>query len=92
MKVTPLHIMILLHYHCSAEAYAAGNHDHANSPAVQDFKVDLIRHGVLERVPPEQLQGHSLLRPAELKVTEKGSFWVGKILATPMPVQKIIWE
>ena len=49
--MTPLHILIGIHYLCRPCPYAEHEPEHANSPAVRDYTQDLVRAGLL--VPRE---------------------------------------
>ncbi len=46
--MTPLHIRMLLHYHSIGEPYAKHDPNHADSPAVWEYRGDLLRDGLIE--------------------------------------------
>lgn len=47
-KVTPLHIQMMLHYYAIATPYAVHEPEHASSPAVQKYRYQLYKWGLLE--------------------------------------------
>lgn len=75
-RYTPLHLQLLLHYHCSAEPYALYDSLHANSPAVRSFRYDLEREGLLR----EDFQSGS-----GYATTRRGKAFIKTLLTTPLP-------
>lgn len=77
--MTPLHIAILLHYHCVAEPYAKHDPEHANSRATTEYRSQLIGLDLIERDDTDVSMYHT---------TPKGKVLVEMLCATPMPIQK----
>jgi hypothetical protein len=48
--MTPLHIMMLLHYYAVAEPYSIRNDKHRFSSAVRDYRLDLYRRGLIQPI------------------------------------------
>lgn len=46
-RFTPLHIRLMLHYRCIAAPYAMHDPAHAGSPAVREFRCQLLELGLL---------------------------------------------
>ncbi len=84
--MTPLHLMILLHYYGSAEEYARRDPEHANSDAVVRFKLDLEGWGLLEAVTTGDATS------ARWRTTDRGNAHVEKLKALPLPIVKMVWE
>lgn len=76
MKLTPLHLEILLHHFVSTVAF---RHD---NECVQNARNDLM---TLELLDSYEASGFFL-------VTDKGKAWLEHVLATPMPTHKWVWE
>jgi len=79
--LTPSALEVLLHYH-----YSPVEHPRIDVLAVESAIADFYEMGVLESVVPNKYDD------ASWKLTTKGDVWLKKILATPCPVQKVIWE
>jgi hypothetical protein len=75
-NVTPLHLQIMIHYHCSPTPYGdKHNPEHANSPAVTEFTQELFNAGFIEEASSlSQLQyGGKYIS------TEAGGRWLSAI-------------
>ncbi len=75
--------MILLHHNGTSSQYAKHDPDHANSPAVQEYRDQLVSMGLLEVGEPSPRD------PVTFNITEKGRAYIQLLLATPMPVN--VW-
>jgi hypothetical protein len=80
--ITPLQLMMLMHYRALHEPYSAHNQEHANSSAVRSQRQDLISHGLL-RVTAHKTRGY--------EITERGEAHVQAMLKVPFPVLETHW-
>ncbi len=76
MKVTPLHITLMIHYHAISAPVK-----NASAPAVIKYTKDLIEHGLI--VP-------CTLSDSKFKSTSKGAFWIKMLQATPLPMMVFV--
>lgn len=74
--MTNLQVTMLLHYAAIAEPYAMRHPEHANSPAVQTQRRQLVLWSMLE--PDEK-------RPSGFKLTDRGLAFIEHILSLPLP-------
>ena len=72
-KFTPLHIELIIHYHCICKPPL--NHD---APAVIEFTEELVNLGLINK------DGTS---GSGYRCTDKGNVFVEKICNTELPVQ-----
>ena len=79
MKITPLHIEIMLHYNIGGSDYRDGDF---SASAVREYINQLHEENLLEAVPEYQ--------ECTLKyfITDKGLVWIDCLCKTPMPIQK----
>jgi len=75
-SLSPFEMKMLMHYHCSPEAFDGGT---ATSELVRSCHVKLVAHELL-------------CRGEEYQITERGRAWLDRALSTPLPVQKWVWE
>ena len=76
MKITPLHITLMLHYLTSTRRLP-----NQQAPAVLDYTEELCESGLVSFVERRKPDKHNYI------VTPKGEVWIGMLLATPMPVE-----
>lgn len=76
VKITPLHIEIMLHYNCGTSDYRDGDF---SAPAVSNSINELYRNELLKNT----LTGND-----RFCITEKGRAWIYGLCQTPMPIQK----
>lgn len=81
-EFTPLHLQILLHYHCSPEEYAKDDERHRTSEAVKEYTDDLRKLDLIER----SVDG------AVFQTTERGNAYVRGICSVPLPIQRWVIE
>lgn len=77
--MTPLHIEILLWYHCRAEPFAIREPEHARSTVVRDFRASLMKDNLIYESSTSG-SGYTL--------TDRGKAFIEFILDTPLPVCK----
>lgn len=82
--MTPLHLLILIHYYISFEEYSKHDLNHANSITTMNYTHELVIHGVLAKRDEIHLLG------SRYEITDKGRFFINYILNLPFPIQK--WE
>ena len=75
--ITPLHLEILMHYFVYATPFRA------DSETIRSYIQYWVEVGCLEPTDAGTLS---------YDVTEKGQAWINKVLSTPMPTQKWVWE
>lgn len=71
--MTPLHIQILLHHHCTPTPFPQ-----AGSPAGKNFTKELIARGLLDCDDE---------KPGRIRTTNKGKALVAMLCKTPDPVE-----
>lgn len=76
MKLTPIHLEILIHHFVSPEPFSR------NSDTIQEYHNDLLGLELLETGASTGI----------FCVTDKGKAWLEHILETPMPTMKWTWE
>mgnify|MGYP001171530968 CR=1 FL=1 len=74
--LTPLHIKILLHYYVTFEPFSP------DTETFRSYREFWIASGCLE------YEGGD----TPYVVTGKGKAWLERVLSTPMPTQKWVWE
>jgi len=79
--MTPLHIKLLLHHHCRCEPYSRHDPDHAESPAVSEYRSELILADILTI---DSTSGSGYM------TTERGKALVEMLCQTPFPESKWI--
>lgn len=79
-RVTILHLLLLMHYKCSAEEYARHEPTHAGSPAVRRCRTHLFQWGLIQFTPDRPGWGHPYA------VTPRGEAYLEAIKTTPLPV------
>lgn len=80
--MTPLHLKILIYYHCvrGTVQYAFDDPYHANSNTVREYTKQLVVDGLIER------------EDKFYSTTDKGKFYVEALCSLPLPVEKKVWE
>lgn len=78
--ITPLHIQLLLHYHCNCEPYSKDNYEHAHSRSVIEFMGHLVVNWGLLVKDASAESGY--------RTTEKGAAYVDMLCSVPLPVCK----
>lgn len=73
---TPLHLMLLLHYHVTPDPWPQ-----RGAPAVLEFTGDLIGLGLVEHVIKGK-HGH------QYGTTDRGAAYVDALCSVPLPVQR----
>lgn len=76
MKLTPLHLEILIHHFVSPEPFSR------NSETSRSYSDELIELGLLETGASTGI----------FCITDKGKAWLEHVLETPMPTMKWTWE
>lgn len=79
--MTPLQIVMMLHYYAIAEPYAMRQPEHATSPAVKEQRMALLHSDMLE------LDNS----PSGYAVTPRGLAYIEALLEVPLPIKKEIW-
>lgn len=69
MMMTPLHITLLIHYHCIAEKF------HPQSPSASEYTAELLKEGLIE----------STDSPSGYQTTSRGKVHIEGLLALPFP-------
>lgn len=77
MKLTPLHLSLLVHYHALNEPVP-----NENAPAVVEYTRQLVAENIID---------HSLHSASGYRTTPKGVAWLKLLLSTPFPVQTVEW-
>lgn len=80
MRLTPLHIDIVLHYHARASDMT-----NLEAPAVRQYVNELVESGILA---PRDIGLRNMLDHRSYRLTEKGGVWLDALLSLPFPVQK----
>lgn len=80
--MTPLHITMLLHYHAIAEPYALRNPTHATSPAVREFREQLLKWDLI----------HEDDGPSGYRTTERGKTYIDGLCNLPLPISVTTWK
>lgn len=75
---TPLHIKLLLHYHCNCDPWPQ-----SDAPAVSDYTQALV---YFELVQPDSESGSGYI------TTERGKAHIKSLLTTPLPRQAWVNE
>lgn len=79
--VSPLELMIALHYHTTPTLYSEHNSQHAYSPAVIGIKEDFIARGYLIPARPEWQEKYGL----DFEATDALRVWADAICRVPRP-------
>ena len=74
--LTPLHVEIIMHHYISPGSFRA------DTETIRSYRQYWIEEGCIEYNGGE----------TTYVVTDKGKAWIEKILSTPMPTQKWVWE
>ena len=69
--------MTPLHLEILMHYFVSGTMFPRSTPTITEYQGHLVELGLLD---------------TELSVTEKGKLWIERVLNTPMPVQKWVWE
>lgn len=77
--MTPLQIVMMLHYYAIAEPYAYRDPCHANSEAVRKQRDRLVSFELIEP-DPNSRSGY--------RATERGVAYVEALERTPLPIKK----
>ena len=73
MKITPLHIQLMLHYYISSEPYSKDDPAHARSESVSRFRHELHKYGLID----------SDNNPSGWYPTQLGRDYIERLLAVP---------
>lgn len=76
-QITPLHLVLMLHYHHVAEPYSKNNPEHANSPAVKQFTRNLVSWGLI---------AHHDDSPSGYCPTQAGRLYVAQLISLKPPI------
>jgi len=74
--LTPLHLMLLLHYHTTPEPWPQ-----ATAPAVRVYTEHLLRLELIQRDPKE-------IRHESYDITQRGIAFVESLCTAPLPVER----
>lgn len=77
--LTPLQIMMIMHYQGIAEPYACRQPEHANSRAVSGQRTELVALDLLQC---------EIESPSGYRITERGAAYVEMLCNTPLPICK----
>jgi hypothetical protein len=77
MKISPLHVSLLIHCYAIASEI-----EHRNAPAVVQY---------LEWMELNDLIIQANTRKFGFRTTDRGDAWMQQILATPLPVSRLEW-
>jgi len=75
--MTPLHLGILLHHYANPSPYPH------RSMAADEYAEDLAKWGMMVHKDADEFC---------MRVTPKGVAWLERVLETPMPVQRWVWD
>lgn len=89
---TPNALEVFLHYYMRSEP-----HPRIQAPAVRAAIAGWEEAGMLEAVPPqlppsEEFKHGLKITTGSFKVTERGELWIKRLLTTPFPHWRIVWE
>ena len=92
VPMTPLHILIGIHYYSRPIPYAWDRPEERYSKAVRAYTEDLVRAGLLTRREPDGDDVSEHIRnTAEYAATEGLRMWVDALTDVPLPKLRTAW-
>ena len=90
--MTPLHILIGIHYAARPAPYGESEPEHRYSRAVRAYTADLVRAGLLTpREPDGDGVPEHIRNTAEYAATDGLRMWVDALMDVPLPKLRAAW-
>ena len=90
--MTPLHILIGIHYGTRVCPYSESEPEHRYSKAVRDYTADLVRAGMLiEREPDTDAVPEHVRNTATYAPTDGLRMWVDALTDISLPKRREAW-